>query len=76
MAYRQGTRMDQSSYCQHSVNFINHEGIPDDVELPGSGNILFFNNGRQVPLIMNRYFTHFDANSFHPLSFFHFSQIS
>ena len=46
MAYRQGTRMEQRSFCQHSAHFVRGEGVDAGVELPGAGHLLFFNNGR------------------------------
>jgi len=35
---RQGSRMEQALFCQHSVHFL--RGVP------GAGNVLLFNNGR------------------------------
>jgi hypothetical protein len=43
---RLGTRMEQSLFCQHSVQFV--RGVIGDAagSSKGSGNILLFNNGR------------------------------
>ena len=48
MAYRHGTRMDQKSFCPHSVQFIRSEGVDPAIELPGAGHVMLFNNGRWV----------------------------
>lgn len=37
MAYRQGTRMDQALFCQHSVQFVRSEGLAVTVAVDEEG---------------------------------------